>query len=69
MWSRAHVPGDARREAGLRQVVPGKTRAGQVQAKLGKVIGVKFKGERFDCGSVEGYVNATNHYAKKLKIL
>jgi UTP--glucose-1-phosphate uridylyltransferase len=44
------------------------TDALQVQAKLGKVIGVKFKGERFDCGSVEGYVRATNHYAKKLKI-
>jgi UTP--glucose-1-phosphate uridylyltransferase len=40
-----------------------------VQAKIGKVIGVKFKGKRFDCGSVNGYVEATNHYAKKFKIL
>ena len=40
-----------------------------VQAKIGKVIGIKFKGKRFDCGSVNGYVEATNHYAKKLKIL
>jgi UTP--glucose-1-phosphate uridylyltransferase len=35
------------------------------QAKQGKVIAYKFKGKRFDCGSVEGYVEATNHYAKK----
>tara|TARA_B100000795_G_C22806713_1_gene445463 strand:+ start:993 stop:1889 length:897 start_codon:yes stop_codon:yes gene_type:complete len=34
-------------------------------AKQGKVIAYKFKGNRFDCGSVEGYVNATNHFAKK----
>ena len=40
-----------------------------VQAKIGKVIGIKFKGKRFDCGSVNGYVEATNHFAKKLKIL
>ena len=40
-----------------------------VQAKIGKVIGIKFKGKRFDCGSVNGYVEATNHYAKKFKIL
>ena len=40
-----------------------------VQAKIGKVIGIKFKGKRFDCGSVNGYVEATNHYAKKIKIL
>ena len=35
------------------------------QAKQGKVIAYKFKGKRFDCGSVEGYVKATNHFAKK----
>jgi len=40
-----------------------------VQAKKGNVIGLKFKGKRFDCGSVNGYVEATNHYAKKIKIL
>lgn len=30
------------------------------QAAEGKVIGYKFKGQRFDCGSVPGYVKATN---------
>jgi len=27
-------------------------------AKLGKVIGVKFKGQRFDCGNLPGYIEA-----------
>jgi UTP--glucose-1-phosphate uridylyltransferase len=35
------------------------------QAKQGKVIAYKFSGRRFDCGSVEGFVDATNHFAKK----
>jgi len=39
------------------------------QAKQGKVIGYKFKGRRFDCGSVEGYVKATNYFAKKQNII
>ncbi|BCD96744.1 UTP--glucose-1-phosphate uridylyltransferase GalU [Marinagarivorans cellulosilyticus] len=30
------------------------------QAKQGCVLGYKFKGKRFDCGSVEGFVDATN---------
>lgn len=30
------------------------------QAQKGCVIAYKFKGERFDCGSVEGYLDATN---------
>lgn len=30
------------------------------QAKQGKVLGYKFKGQRFDCGSVEGYIDAIN---------
>jgi UTP--glucose-1-phosphate uridylyltransferase len=34
------------------------------QAKQGKVIAYKFKGLRFDCGNVKGYVKATNHFAK-----
>ncbi len=33
-------------------------------AKKGMVLAYKFKGERFDCGSVEGYVEATNHLYK-----
>jgi len=39
------------------------------QAKQGKVIAYKFKGTRFDCGSVEGHIKATNHYAKLSKII
>ena len=39
------------------------------QAKQGKVIAYKFKGKRFDCGSVEGYVQATNYFAKLEKII
>jgi UTP--glucose-1-phosphate uridylyltransferase len=31
------------------------------QAKNGCVMAYKFKGRRFDCGSVEGFVDATNH--------
>ena len=38
------------------------------QAKKGKVIAYKFKGKRFDCGSVKGYLKATNHFAKTLGI-
>ncbi len=33
-------------------------------AKEGKVIAYKFQGTRFDCGSVKGFVIATNHFAK-----
>ncbi len=31
------------------------------QAKNGCVLAYKFRGRRFDCGSVEGFVEATNH--------
>ena len=44
------------------------TDALQVQAKKGNVIALKFKGRRFDCGSVQGYVAAVNHFANKLDI-
>ena len=37
------------------------TDAIMAQAKKGGVIAYKFKGRRFDCGSVEGYVAATNY--------
>ena len=33
-------------------------------AKKNKVIAYKFKGRRFDCGSVKGFVIATNYFAK-----
>ncbi|MDC0980766.1 UTP--glucose-1-phosphate uridylyltransferase GalU [Candidatus Pseudothioglobus singularis] len=40
-----------------------------VQAKQSKVIAYKFKGRRFDCGSIEGYIQATNYFAKKQGII
>jgi len=39
-----------------------------VQAKQAKVIAYKFKGRRFDCGSIKGYLEATNYFANKLSI-
>lgn len=51
----------------LRKTEPGKngeiqlTDALMEQAKNGCVMAYKFKGERFDCGSVEGFVQATNY--------
>jgi UTP--glucose-1-phosphate uridylyltransferase len=52
----------------LRNTPPG--RNGEVQitdalkslAQDKQVLAVKFKGRRFDCGSVEGFVEATNYY-------
>ncbi len=35
------------------------------QAKEGQVIGYKFHGQRFDCGSVGGYIDATNYTYQK----
>ncbi|MFP4486800.1 MAG: UTP--glucose-1-phosphate uridylyltransferase GalU [Campylobacterales bacterium] len=32
------------------------------QSKKGMVLAYKFKGKRFDCGSVEGFVEATNYF-------
>lgn len=37
------------------------------QAIVGKVIAYKFKGRRFDCGSVGGYLQANNYFAKQIK--
>lgn len=37
------------------------TDALQAQAKRGCVMAYKFEGKRFDCGSVPGFVEATNH--------
>jgi len=59
----------------LRKTKPGKggeiqiTDALLAQAKNGKVLAYKFKGKRFDCGSIEGFVEATNYFAKQLKII
>jgi len=52
----------------LRNTPPGKngeiqiTDALQAMAKERQLLAVKFKGHRFDCGSVEGFVEATNYY-------
>jgi len=52
----------------LRETKPGKGGEIQItdalleQAKQGKVIAYKFKGTRFDCGSVDGFVKATNYF-------
>ena len=35
------------------------------QAKQGNVIAYKFDGKRFDCGSVDGFVEATNYFYEK----
>ncbi len=43
------------------------TDALMTQAKENMVIGYKFKGKRFDCGSIEGFVEATNHFYNKEK--
>ena len=36
----------------------------EIQAKENMVLALKFKGQRFDCGSVDGFVEATNHFHK-----
>jgi UTP--glucose-1-phosphate uridylyltransferase len=36
-------------------------------AKKGRVLGYKFSGQRFDCGSVDGFVKATNYFYNKEK--
>ncbi|HCG6789357.1 TPA: UTP--glucose-1-phosphate uridylyltransferase GalU [Vibrio parahaemolyticus] len=36
------------------------------QAQQGCVMAYKFKGKRFDCGSVEGYIEATNYCYQNL---
>jgi len=40
-----------------------------VQAKQAKVIAYKIKGRRFDCGSITGYLQATNYFAKQQGIV
>ena len=55
----------------IEQTPPGK--GGEIQitdalltlAKQGKVLAYKFDGKRFDCGSVDGFVEATNYFYEK----
>ena len=55
----------------IRDTKPGKGGEIQItdalleQAKNGKVIAYKFAGKRFDCGSVDGFVEATNYFYNK----
>jgi UTP--glucose-1-phosphate uridylyltransferase len=35
-----------------------------VMAKKSKVLALQFDGLRFDCGSIDGYIKATNHFYK-----
>ncbi len=57
----------------LRETKPGKGGEIQItdallqQANKGKVIAFKFEGKRFDCGSVDGFVEATNYFYAKQK--
>jgi len=52
----------------LRRTPPGRnneiqiTDALKVQAAQGRVLGYRFKGRRFDCGSVPGFMEATRFY-------
>jgi len=56
----------------LRDTPPGKNGEIQItdalmkQAKEGCVMAYKFKGTRFDCGSVDGFVEATNYVYKNI---
>lgn len=43
------------------------TDALMAQAKEGMVMAYKFKGKRFDCGSIDGFVEATNYFYEKCK--
>ena len=57
----------------IKETKPGK--GGEIQiadalltlAKQGKVLAYKFEGTRFDCGSVDGFVEATNYFYAKSK--
>lgn len=57
----------------IRETEPG--RGGEIQitdallkqAGEGRVIAYRFKGRRFDCGSVDGFVEATNHFFAKYR--
>ena len=56
----------------IRTTPPGKNGEMQItdaimqQAKEGNVIGYKFEGQRFDCGSVAGFIEATNYNYENL---
>jgi UTP--glucose-1-phosphate uridylyltransferase len=57
----------------LRETPPGKNGELQItdalltQAKRNMVLAYRFKGRRFDCGSIDGYVEATNYFYERMK--
>lgn len=57
----------------IRDTPPGKNGEMQItdalltQAQQGGVLGYRFKGRRFDCGSVDGFIEATNFTYEKSK--
>ena len=57
----------------IKETKPGKggeiqiTDALMAQAKKGMVMAYKFKGRRFDCGSIDGFVEATNYFYEHSK--
>ena len=57
----------------IKDTKPGKggeiqiTDALMIQAKKGMVLAYKFDGKRFDCGSIDGFVEATNYFYDKSK--
>lgn len=56
----------------LRNTPPGRNNEIQItdallaQARQGRVLGYKFRGRRFDCGSVPGFMEATSFYFKNV---
>ncbi|MGB5200553.1 MAG: UTP--glucose-1-phosphate uridylyltransferase GalU [Sedimenticolaceae bacterium] len=57
----------------IRNTPPGRngeiqiTDALQIQAERNMVLAYRFKGRRFDCGSVHGFVEATNYFYERWK--
>jgi UTP--glucose-1-phosphate uridylyltransferase len=57
----------------IRETPPGRngeiqiTDALQTQARKNMVLAYRFKGRRFDCGSVDGFVSATNYFYERWK--
>ncbi|WP_072682420.1 UTP--glucose-1-phosphate uridylyltransferase GalU [Arcobacter sp. LA11] len=55
----------------IRKTKPGKGGEIQItdalleQSKKSMVLAYKFDGQRFDCGSIDGFVNATNYFYEK----
>ncbi len=57
----------------IRETPPGRngeiqiTDSLQIQARRNMVLAYRFKGQRFDCGSVHGFVQATNYFYERWK--